>query len=102
MLGVGRCVWVVVVGSQGTLLGCETACVVSFFPAGFSVLFVVLGGWCGGVVCQLHSGREHLVSNFFAYVFKCMPFVGCVSWSVCVHVVFVQVVKGARLSLIHI
>ena len=55
-----------------------------FFPADCLALLVVLGGWCGGVVCQLHSGREHLVSNFFAYVFKCMPLCGvCVLVCVC-------------------
>ncbi len=47
---------------MGTLLGCEAACVVL---SPLLLLTVVGGGGCGGVVCQLHSGREHLVSNFF-------------------------------------
>ena len=50
----------------GTLLGCEAACVV-FSPLGLLALWLVVFG-CGGVVCQLHSGREHLVSNFLLQI----------------------------------
>lgn len=37
------------------------------FPPG-AAGFVVGGFGCGGVVCQLHSGREHLVSNFLLQI----------------------------------
>ena len=48
----------------GTLLGCEAARVSVLVLSSLLLLTVVGGGGCGGVVCQLHSGREHLVSNF--------------------------------------
>ena len=48
----------------------------------------VRDGWCGGVVCQLHSGREHLVSNFLHIYVRtrtgAREGVVCV-WSLCVH-----------------
>ena len=39
----------------------------SFPPLGLLALWLVVFG-CGGVVCQLHSGREHLVSNFLLQI----------------------------------
>ena len=60
----------------GTLLGCEAARVSVWSCSLLLLLTVVGGGGCGGVVCQLHSGREHLVSNFLLQIVQCF-------WSMC-------------------
>ena len=79
---------------MGTLLGCEAARVSVLVLSPLLLLTVVGGGGCGGVVCQLHSGREHLVSNLQIVAKRNFVFV----LSLCVHfyVCFVEVFKGAR------
>lgn len=61
-----ECGWGLLV--VGTLLGCEAARVSVLVLSSLLLLTVVGGGGCGGVVCQLHSGREHLVSNFLLQI----------------------------------
>lgn len=69
-----ECGWGLLV--VGTLLGCEAARVSVLVLSSLLLLTVVGGGGCGGVVCQLHSGREHLVSNFLLQIVQCF-------WSMC-------------------